>query len=360
MILAIDASNILAGGGRTHLVELLRHSEPLIYGFDKVLVYGHTAVLNEIPDQPWLIKRTPALFTYGYVGRLLWGIFGRRKNQNGIWFVPGAGSAPGDYVTMCQNLLPLEKAERDRYFPSITWLRLSILSALHPRAYTKAKGVIFLNEYSYNTLPKAEQQLVRNKSIVPHGVSELFFNQRVPQNVPGKLKLIYVSTIDVYKHQWSIALAVKELRKEGVEVEVDFIGGANPKALKKLSPFLNEYIRYPGAIQYDELPDWYSRADAFIFGSTCETFGMVLLEAMASGLPVLCSKYSSMPETLGNHALYFDPLDNKDIKRIIVESYKDREALAELAINGQEYARQFTWKKAAQQTFAFLADCYKN
>lgn len=359
MILSIDASNILAGGGKTHLVELMKHAEPVINGFNKVVVYGHPSVLNEIPDRPWLEKKTPALFSYGYLGRLLWKIGGRKSPQNGIWFVPGAGSAPGNYVTMCQNLLPLEKEERDHYFPSMTWLRLTILSALHPRAYTNAKGVIFLNEYGYNTLPKEKHRLIPNKSIIPHGVSELFFTQRVSKNSHRKLKLIYVSTVDVYKNQWAIAHAVDELRKEGVDVEVDFIGAAYPKALKKLLPFLNENIRYHGAIQYDQLPEWYSKADAFIFGSTCESFGMVLLEAMSGGLPVLCSKYSSMPETLGNHALYFDPLDINDIKRIIVQSYSNREALAELAISGQEYARQFTWQKTAQQTFAFLADCYK-
>lgn len=359
MYLYIDGSNILAGGGKTHLVELMKHAEPVINGFNKVVVYGHPSVLNEIPDRSWLEKKTPALFSYGYLGRLLWKIRGRKSPQNRIWFVPGAGSAPGDYVTMCQNLLPLEKEERDRYFPSITWLRLTLLSALHPRAYTNAKGVIFLNEYGFNTLPKEKHRLIPNKSIIPHGVNESFFKDRAVPNPNGKLKLIYVSTVDVYKHQWAIAHAVDELRKEGVDVEVDFIGSAYPKALEKLLPFLNENIRYHGAIQYDQLPEWYSKADALIFGSTCESFGMVLLEAMAGGLPVLCSKYSSMPETLGNHVLYFDPLDINDIKRIIVQSYSDREALAELAISGQEYARQFTWQKTAQQTFAFLAACYK-
>lgn len=360
MYLYIDASNILAGGGKTHLIELLNHAEPVTYGFDKVIVYGHEGVLNEIPPKPWLEKVTPALFALGYLGRLLWKVVVRKSVNKSIWFVPGAGRAPGNYVTMCQNLLPLDKKERNRYFFSLTWLRLTLLSALHSRAFAKARGVIFLNEYCYHALPKAEQLLIRDKSIIPHGVNESFFRQRISQNTNEELKLIYVSTVDVYKHQWRIALAVDELRKEGIDVSIDFIGAAYPKALKKLSPFLSKNIRYQGAINYNQLHEWYSKADAFIFGSTCETFGMVLLEAMAGGLPVLCSKYSSMPETLGNHAFYFDPLDTSDIKRIIMQSYKDREALAELATRGQVYAHQFTWQRTAQQTFAFLADCYKN
>ncbi|MBX2944143.1 MAG: glycosyltransferase family 4 protein [Cyclobacteriaceae bacterium] len=358
-LLLIDASNILAGGGKTHLVELMKHAEPDTHGFDKVIVYGHEGVMKEIPPKPWLEKVTPALFAHGYLGRWLWKVVARKSVQNGIWFVPGTGSAPGNYVTMCQNLLPLDREERNRYFFSLTWLRLTLLSMLHPRAFAKAKGVIFLNEYCYNALPKAEQHLIRSKSIIPHGVSESFFTQRIAQETNKTLKLIYVSTVAVYKHQWCIAQAIEELRQEDIDVEIDFIGTAYSHALKQLSPFLNKNIRYHGPVDYKQLPEWYSKADAFIFGSTCETFGMVLLEAMAGGLPVLCSKYSSMSETLGNHAFYFDPLNVNDIKRIILHSYREREALVELAISGQKYAREFRWERTAQQTFDFLEECYK-
>jgi glycosyltransferase involved in cell wall biosynthesis len=356
MHLYIDSSNILAGGGKTHLVELLQHVSPHQYGFEKVTLYGHKHVLDSISNKDWLTKITPSLFNYGYKGRLLWQFFFRPQPANGIWFVPGAGQAPAPYVTMCQNLLPLEINERDRYFFSFTWLRLVMLRMLHLKAFKNATGVVFLNQYCFNVLPQSIQKRIKKKAIIPHGVSQLFTPQPT-QSFQGVFKLIYVSTVDEYKHQWKIAQAIAELINEGYQVEIDFIGGANPVSLKRLNPFLSGAIRYRGVVPYGELPAWYSRSDAFIFGSTCETFGMVLLEAMACGLPVICSNKSSMPETVGDCGLYFDPLEVKSIKEAISKIYKNQPLMEELRLKGINYAKQFSWERISHETFKFIQEC---
>lgn len=273
--------------------------------------------------------------------------------------MPGGGSAPGPYVTMCQNLLPLDKKERDRYFFSLTWVRLVILGWLHRRAFKSAAGVIFLNQYSLSVLGNANKRQMVSWRFIPHGVSEMFNFQLKNDRAHDSLRLIYVSTIDVYKHQWKIAQAVQNLINERYKIEIDFIGSAYPRALNLLAPFLGPSIRYHGSVEYRELPDWYRRSDVFIFASTCETFGMVLLEAMASGLPVLCSRYSSMPETLEGNALYFDSLDTADIKRVIRLVYTNRELLKEFQEKGLLHVKRFSWEETSSQTFKFLAACAK-
>lgn len=359
MNLYIDGSNILAGGGKTHLVELIKHTEPVKYGFDKVIVYGHEAVIKEMPPKSWLEKSTPVLFSYGYFGRLLWKVSVRRKTEEGIWFVPGAGTAPGRYVTMCQNLLPVDVPERARYFFSWTWVRLVALDFFHQIAFRKAAGVIFLNQFCLEILPKVTRQKITKTAIIPHGVSEIFTAlPRIEKDIKT-FKLIYVSTIDLYKHQWKIAESVDDLLKEGYAISVDFIGDANPRAMVKLNPFLSESIRYHGPVPYGELPTRYAASDAFIFGSTCETFGMVLLEAMACGLPVLSSNKSSMPETLGDHALYFNPLEVETIKEAILKLYKNDSLYKSLREDGIKYAKQFSWEKTAHDTFKFIQECCK-
>lgn len=358
-LLLIDASNILAGGGKTHLVELIRHAEAPEHGFDKVIVYGHEGVLREIPPKPWLEKVTPALFAHGYLGRLLWKVVARKSVKNGIWFVPGAGTAPGRYVTMCQNLLPIDKPERDRYFFSLTWVRLVVLGFIYRITFQRAAGVIFLNKFSFDTFSKFAKSKIGKTAFIPHGVSEIFNVLPVSKGKEEAFRLIYVSTIDVYKHQWKIAEAVNELLSEGYAICIDFIGTANPPSLKKLEPYLSKAIHYHGPIPYHELPFRYAEADAFIFGSTCETFGMVLLEAMACGLPVLSSNKSSMPETLGEHALYFDPLDVAAIRDVILKVYKNDSLRKDMQEKGINYAKQFTWEKTSQDTFRFIQDCCK-
>ena len=359
MILFIDSSNIVTGGGKTHLIELIKCVKPSQYGFEKVVLYGTKYVMGIIPNKEWLLKISPSLFNYGYVGRLIWQVFYRSKPINGIWFVPGAGRAPGRYVTMCQNLLPIDVQERKRYFFSLTWVRLVMLGFIHQDAFRKAAGVIFLNEYCFKSLPVVIQSKVSRIAFIPHGVSEIFTPLSTGKKDVKTFALIYVSTIDVYKHQWKIAEAVEELLDEGYAIGIDFIGHANPTALAKLNPYLSESIRYLGPVSYSDLPARYAAFDVFIFGSTCETFGMVLLEAMASGLPVLSSNRSSMPETLGEHALYFDPLDVVAIKEAILKLYKNDSLRRDLREKGIHYAKQFTWAKTSQDTFRFIQDCCK-
>lgn len=356
MRLLIDASNLIAGGGKTHLLEFLRHGDPQHSGFKSVTVFGHEHVLKEIPERPWLRKISPFLFRYGYIGRFIWQMTLRSPVNNGIWFVPGAGSAPGRFVTMCQNLLPLEKTERDRYFFSYKWLRLILLGWIHRSAFRKAAGVIFFNQYSLHALKEEERARIRNKAFISHGVSDKFNTDR-PHAEGGTFRLIYVSTVEEYKHQWKIAEVIGKLINEGYNISIDFIGSGNPISLKKLHPFLNEKIRYRGSVPYGKLPELYSNADAFIFGSTCETFGMVLLEAMASGLPVICSNHSSMRETLQENALYFDPLNSKDTERVVRFTYNNPAVLRELSSKGRNYIKQFTWNDTAARTFVFLAKC---
>ena len=65
MIIGIDASNIRAGGGVTHLLELLRAVDPLVYGFAQVIVWGGKATLGRIEDRPWLVKNHQPLLDKG-------------------------------------------------------------------------------------------------------------------------------------------------------------------------------------------------------------------------------------------------------------------------------------------------------
>ena len=55
-ILGVDASNLRQGGGRTHLIELLKHANPTKHGFSKIIVWGSMATLNLLSENEWLIK----------------------------------------------------------------------------------------------------------------------------------------------------------------------------------------------------------------------------------------------------------------------------------------------------------------
>jgi len=362
--LVIDASNIISGGGLTHLFELLNHVRPKQYGFKKVTVWGPSKTLEYLPEKEWLNKKSHIFLNWGYLFRLVWKhfILKNKIKENDLVFIPGTGYLSGKtkVITMCRNLLPLELSELNRYFFSLVWVRLLVLRVLHLRSFRKADGIIFLNSYCKSKTDKLIGG-VENFKIIPHGINETFRFSRTTYEFQENFELLYVSTLDLYKHQWLIAEAVLELRKQGVSVSLTLIGDVYGNADEKLNEVLREYPKYSqcvkwvGKVNYEVLPRYYKNADAFIYGSTCETFGMTLLEAMASSLPIACSDKQPMKDMVQDAAVFFDPKDVKKIKKAILKLYNNEKVRAELGEKAYNLALDYEWEKTANETFKYLS-----
>jgi glycosyltransferase involved in cell wall biosynthesis len=102
----------------------------------------------------------------------------------------------------------------------------------------------------------------------------------------------------------------------------------------------------------DELEGLWSAADAFVYPSLYEGFGLPVLEAMARGVPVACANASSLPEVAGEAALLFDPRSEAGIAAAIERLLADAELRATLRTAGVKRAAQFTWERTAQLTLA--------
>src|SRR5690625_3020874 len=284
MRLTIDASNIVSGGGLTHLVELLDNAKPERYGFSEVEVWGREETLLKLKNNKWLIKRTHHLLNKGYVSRYIWKhlIFKKKLNKKSIVFIPGTGyiKTKGKVITMCRNLLPLERQEMNRYFFSLQWIRLWVLRCLHLYSYKMASGVIFLNHYSFNALPLNIRNNVKNKVFIAHGVNKGFLIKKNDYSYNNYFELLNISSISLYRHQVNLVKAVAELFNEGHDyIRLKLIGppGRDYDNLMKNINLLGKEkraIKYMGVIPYDELSIHYRKADSFIYSSTCETFGM--------------------------------------------------------------------------------------
>jgi glycosyltransferase involved in cell wall biosynthesis len=109
-------------------------------------------------------------------------------------------------------------------------------------------------------------------------------------------------------------------------------------------------VRLLGWIDERELEGIWSLADAFVFPSLYEGFGLPVLEAMARGVPVACSSASSLPEVAGDAALLFDPRDESAIAGAITRLLDDRQLAERLRERGRERVREFTWARTARAT----------
>jgi len=374
MQLGIDASNIRAGGGVTHLVELLRVADPAEFGFARVTVWGGRETLTRLEDRPWLMKIHVALLDRTLPYRIFWQCFMlselARTAECDVLFVPG-GSYSGEFqpvVTMSQNMLPFEWGELRRYGWSFTSLRLFLLRWTQARSFRRAAGLIFLSRYARSEVTRVIKGTTGRTTIVPHGVHDGFeIRPREPlpidrYSASRPYRILYVSIVDWYKHQWHVAEAVGQLRRRCLPVVLDLVGPAHPSALSRLRRTLDridpagEFVRYVGPVTSGELPERYAKADLFVFASSCENLPNILLEGMASGLPIACSNRGPMPEVLGDAGVYFDPENPDDIARALLELIDSPELRARLAQRSFERAQEYSWQRCAYQTFAFLAE----
>jgi glycosyltransferase involved in cell wall biosynthesis len=109
---------------------------------------------------------------------------------------------------------------------------------------------------------------------------------------------------------------------------------------------------YQSSLKHDELAPLYRGALGFIFPSIHETFGMPILEAMASGCPVITSNTTGCAEIASDAALLVDPRATEDIERAMRRLVTVKELRHSLREKGIIRARQFTWRRSAEQHIA--------
>lgn len=112
------------------------------------------------------------------------------------------------------------------------------------------------------------------------------------------------------------------------------------------------WLRYLGFTPSSDLPALYAGAVSFLFPSVYEGFGLPVLEAMASGTPVVCSNSSSLPEVAGSSALMCDAMDVETLTSLIMKSLTDTEWQDNATKSGLSHANQFSWKRCATETVA--------
>lgn len=107
---------------------------------------------------------------------------------------------------------------------------------------------------------------------------------------------------------------------------------------------LSGRVRLPGFVDNEDIPALYKGASAYVFPSLYEGFGLPVIEAMAAGIPVLCSKGSSLTEVAGEgNAVFFDPLRVDDVARAMDDFLSHPGKRAPLVKKGLERAKDFSW-----------------
>lgn len=172
--------------------------------------------------------------------------------------------------------------------------------------------------------------------------------------------IIYVGNAYPYKNLNRLIEAMKQLP--------DNLSLVNPCARSVFYDRLAQYAKeqgmsdrvvLPGYVPDEDLAVLYRAAEAYVFPTLSEGFGIPALEAMASKLPVVCSDIPVLREVCGDNALYFDPKNVDDIAAKIQLMLADSKLRDKMIIEGLERARQFSWRKMALQTLAVYKEALK-
>lgn len=189
----------------------------------------------------------------------------------------------------------------------------------------------------------------------------------VPGNVPDQDYLFFLGTNRAHKNLTNLLLAFelalpdlpkgKSLVITGSSAKLD---GGQREIVDRVNAAAARIV-FSGFVSDRAVSDLFDRADAFVFPSFKEGFGLPILEAFHHGTPLIAAAAPAIPEVAGDAALYFDPHSVESMAAALVQFYSEPELAARLTERGNRRLSLFSWTKAALQTVAVyrgvLAQC---
>jgi glycosyltransferase involved in cell wall biosynthesis len=370
----IDATNISSGGGLTHLKCLLKAVKLDDYQICGITIWTSQKTASNLSIEPWLNIKTPYWTSWPLMLRMVFQKLSMPHCLNqakiDVLFVPGGVipyNSPSPLVSMSQNMLPFESS-RANLFGRFTLMRFKIwlMNFAQVHTFNCSQGLIFLTKYARDTVCKSHPQITAKMEIIPHGIEGRFLQPPRYQRpysqitIQSPFKIIYISILMPYKHQIEVAKAIAHLRSQGLPVELTFAGLSWGRYGRDLMRLLNkldlskQFLHYLGHVPFQKLHEIYQQYDCFLFASSCENLPNILIEAMASGLPIASSNRGPMPEILGGAGIYFNPEIPMSISEAVLVLAKNDALRKKLARSGWLKAQEYSWEQCARNTFRFI------
>lgn len=165
---------------------------------------------------------------------------------------------------------------------------------------------------------------------------------------------IAVSSLNKTKNLKSLIEAFNKFSLKNIGYKLIIVGSSNSAVFAGLSIVEADDIVFSGRVTDSDLCILLKNAEAFIFPSYYEGFGIPPLEAMTIGCPVLASNTSSIPEICGDAAYYFDPFDINDISLKMEEFILNPALRLQLIEKGYLRSKFFSWKISASELYKLL------
>lgn len=197
-----------------------------------------------------------------------------------------------------------------------------------------------------------------NFHIISNGVDKDFFNLRSQKNVRARHELLFVGNFVPRKGIFVLLKSLKKLvREKGLSVRLTVVGSVAGKLVNLINSYIQSnglmsHIRFTGFVDKAKLLQEYSKCTLLVLPSFEEGQGIVLLEAMASGKPVVASNVGGITYTVenGNTGLLCRVGDVDDFTEKVSTLLGDKELTEDMGRAGRRKAKEFTWEEIAKRT----------
>ena len=226
-----------------------------------------------------------------------------------------------------------------------------------PMAVKIARVVVTVSQYSREKI--LERFPMAHVHVIPCTIGREWFDQQSPARGDGHLLLVtgsapHKNAVRGFKAYAEYARRAGSTAHPLWVVGLFHHGDIYRSILEQLG--ISHLVKILPFLTKEDLISTYRNAAALFLPSLSEGFGIPLLEAMASGTPVLAAFAGSIPEVAGGAARYFDPLNVEEMAQVLLETMGDEQALHSMSEKGLERASAYSPETVRRQVIDFWSD----
>lgn len=314
------------------------------------------------PSSPRFTVRTVNYDNYSVEEQLGFALYLKKLNADLVHFcMPQQPIAyKGKKVTTFHDLTLLKTYNSDK-----NWLvyhaKQKVGKYVFKRVALENNHIIAVSEFTKKELQSYFPIPDKNISVI-YESSDVNTVSPKKYALPFKKYILYVGQQSDYKNIKRLGDALQLLLPKYPDLRLVLAGKKNASALANEAYFNERQYRnilFTDFVQDNELSWLYSNAQAYVFPSLMEGFGLPGLEAMGYGTPVISSDATCLPEVYGDAAHYFHPTDTSEIASAIDDVLSHEALRARLVKNGFKRVKKYSWKKMAQETLKVYEDVLK-
>jgi glycosyltransferase involved in cell wall biosynthesis len=229
------------------------------------------------------------------------------------------------------------------------------------KVYQFVDKIVVNSRYMFNKIVNYYKIDPDKIVIIPNGVTLERFCRNKSQKLAGFPSILYVGALREAKEVDILIRALVGLKSEYPEAKLHIVGaGSFSSCLKALSvqEGVERYVVFRGEADYFSIPKFYEGADICVFPSRHEAFGIVILEAMASGKPVVASNGGGFPEIIsdGENGILVKPGDPEAFAEAILTLLRNDKLRNRLSRNALKTAANYSWENIAKKYVSLYED----